>query len=254
MDLLDSVSSYGSAPTKALAGASSAALFCLFFFSRNTVLDRQIAEYVYKNQEEIDPMFGPDLHGFVMRLPDGPGQVGAIRDMYGYARAYEVDPDRFPCALLSTKFSPGEKALRVPFAEFLPPQTDRQDDDVGLAFQAIASAAKRCAGVPEGRRIRAMQRALREARHNVYGDRAPKGKRVLKRVSGDIEVLAQIASDGKRLATVALAAGAMVIGGSANQGAADDVHGGSTQATNPAPTLQHKSSPADRRRAKRHLQ
>lgn len=189
------------------------AFYCLLFYSRATALDRELADYLEANIAELDSMFGPRLHGFAIPLPDGENNKEAVADMYRYARAYGIDADEFPCALLSADLNPDHRVLKLPFGRFLPSGPRREPDDLGKALQLIAACAGRCADASERRRVASLQRSLSRARRREYGDRIPRGGAVLSRVDADLATLGKLADNALTLAAIATTAAALVVGG-----------------------------------------
>jgi hypothetical protein len=116
--------------------------YCLILYSRDSKLNREVADYVGRRHEALDDLFGPRLHGFALGYP------------------------------------PGKKHQH-----------------------RAAGASDRCAALPARRRLDRLQRELRDARRNVYGERAPTGKS-LQRIADDTETLSRIARNGKTVAAV----------------------------------------------------
>jgi hypothetical protein len=187
--------------------------YCFLFYSRATALGRELAFYLQANIVELDMMFGPRLHGFAISLRDDKNDNEAVADMYRYAHAYGVGADEFPCALLSADLDPDRRVLKLPFGRFLPPTQKREPDDLGKALQIIAACASRCADASERRRVASLQRSLSRARRREYADRIYRGNRVLSRVDGDLAVLGAIADNALKVATIAAAAAALIVGG-----------------------------------------
>lgn len=211
---------------QSLAEGSSAdprtvALYCLLFHSKDTSLDREVSDYVIDHLDVLDAVFGPRLQGFAIERPRESEAKDARDEIYERARLYGVGANRLPCAVFLTGID-NRKALRLSFGDFLPPKTKREDDDIALAFRAIAAAAHRTANTSEWRRLASLQRSLRVERRTAYGDRIPPGSQALRRFSCDADAINRIARTGKNLLTLATAA-AMLFGGGAVPSGASSV-------------------------------
>jgi hypothetical protein len=177
------------------------ALYCLVLYSRDSKLDRQIADYVQRNHQALDGLFGPRLHGFAIGHQPGRKDERRAGQVYDVARMFGLGADQLPCALLSTTLERPRGRLLVSFDRFLPPADNREKDDISALFRAIAGASDRCADVPARRRVERLQRELRTARRNVYRERAAQAQ-ALQRIADDSEALARIAKSGKTVAVV----------------------------------------------------
>jgi hypothetical protein len=187
---------------EASAESQAIALYCLLFHSRDTTLDREVGDYGLTQREILDEVFGPRLQGFAIERPTSGEPAGTRDEVYRYARLYGVGVDRLPCAVFLTALDK-RKALRLPFAAFLPPKANRESDDIAMAFRAIATAADRCADVPGWHRIGSFHRSLRTARRDAYGDRIPARSRALSQVACDADSINRIATSGRNLLTLA---------------------------------------------------
>ena len=210
---VDLVTDYDSDSLSSVVGdqAANISLYCLLFWSRDGQLDQEIANYVSANLRLLNEQFGPRVQGFAIEDGSAADADPPADPIYDIARAYRVAVDELPCARFSTALD-GGKVLKLPFKTFLPTDEKRTQDDIGAGFRAIAGAAQRSTGVMKMRRIAHLQRSLRDARGNTFGDRIEKGERVLQRVAADGEALARIAKSGKTIVAAVSSAAVIAIG------------------------------------------
>jgi len=190
---------------------SELSFYCIVLYTRDSELNSEVADFALANQEKLDRQFGRRLHGFGLELPEG-GDADRAGDAYLLARAFNVGLDELPCAVLATSLEKPKQRLRLSFGTFMPGDGDRHNDDIDAIFTAIAGAADRCADIPVRRRVKALQRSLRDARRNVYGERAPSGV-ALRRGGDDKEAMARLRSNGLTVAQLLVSVASVVIGG-----------------------------------------
>jgi hypothetical protein len=193
---------------------ASLSFYCLVLYSRDSKLNRRVADYVEEHHQELDQLFGPRLHGFALGTPKGEKRRKRAAEIYDIARTFGLGADELPCAVLSTTLERPKKRLLVSFDGFMPPEKDRRRGDIAQAFRAVSGASDRCAGLPVRRRLAHLEKELRDARRNVYGERAASGN-ALQQIADDSEALSRIAKSGKTVAAVLAPVVAYVIGGAA---------------------------------------
>ena len=190
--------------------SSGLSFYCIVLYTRDSELNCEVADFVLANREKLDRLFGRRLHGFGLELPEG-GNADRGGDAYVLARAFNVGLDELPCAVLATSLEKPKQRLRLSFGAFMPVGPDHRGDDIDAIFTAITGAADRCADIPARRRVKALQRSLRNARRNVYGERAPDGV-ALRRGVDDKEAMARLKSDGLTVAQLLVSLASVVIG------------------------------------------